>query len=51
MSMNDWKYKRAAMTAAKELGYGDAIVLRIKASQSVAEIETIMWTARKNMKW
>lgn len=51
MSMEGWKYKREAMTAASELGYGEAVVLRIKASQSVEEIETIMRTTRKSMKW
>lgn len=51
MCNTDWKYKRQAMTAAKQLGYGDAVILRVKASNSVIEIDRIMRTARLNMPW
>lgn len=51
MCQTDWKYKRQAMTAAKQLGYGDAVILRVKASNSVIEIDRIMRTARLNMPW
>ena len=40
-------YKRKALTAAKELGYDNEVVEKIKASKSDAEIERIMNTARK----
>lgn len=51
MCDTDWKYKRKAMSAAKQLGYGDATVERIKASNSVNEIARIMTTTRLNMPW
>lgn len=51
MSREDLKDKRFAMTAAEQLGYGDDVVLRIKASHDLREIDRIMTTARKNMKW
>ena len=51
MFQTDWKYKRQAMTAAKQLGYGDAVILRVKASNSVIEIDRIMRTTRLNMPW
>lgn len=51
MCQTDWKYKRQAMTAAKQLGYGDAVILRVKASNSVIEIDRIMRTTRLNMPW
>ena len=51
MCNTDWKYKRQAMTAAKQLGYGDAVILRVKASNSVNEIARIMTTTRLNMPW
>ena len=51
MCQTDWKYKRQAMTAAKQLGYGDAVISRVKASNSVIEIDRIMRTARLNMPW
>ena len=49
MCSRDWKEKRYAMTAARELGYGDAVVKRIRKSESLAEISNIMKTARLNM--
>lgn len=51
MCNTDWKYKRQAMTAAKQLGYGDTVISRVKASNSVIEIDRIMRTARLNMPW
>ena len=51
MCNTDWKYKRQAMTAAQQLGYGDAVILRVKESNSVIEIDRIMRTARLNMPW
>lgn len=51
MCQTDWKYKRQAMTAAKQLGYGDAVISRVKESNSVIEIDRIMRTARLNMPW
>lgn len=51
MSREDLKDKRFAMKAAEQLGYGDDVVLRIKASHDLREIDRIMTTARKNMKW
>lgn len=40
-------YKRKALTAAKELGYDNEVVEKIKSAKSDAEIERIMNTARK----
>lgn len=51
MCNTDWKYKRLPMSAAKQLGYGDTVISRVKASNSVIEIDRIMRTARLNMPW
>ena len=42
-------YKKRAMIAAKELCYDNEVIEKIKESKSVAEIERVMNTARKNM--
>lgn len=49
MSEFEENYKKRAMIAAKELCYGNEVIERIKASKSIAEIERVMNTARKNM--
>lgn len=51
MCQRDYKEKRFAMTAAKQLGYGDAVIERIRQSNSLYEIDRIMRTARLNMPW
>jgi hypothetical protein len=40
-------YQYTAMDAAKQLGYGDEVVNKIRAAKSDAEIERIMVTARE----
>ena len=35
-------YKSSAIRAAKELGYGDDIIKRLKAAKSSSEIECVM---------
>ena len=42
-------YKKRAMIAAKDLCYDNEVIEKIKASKSVAAIERVMNTARKNM--
>ena len=51
MCQKDYKEKRFAMTAAKQLGYGDAVIERIRQSNLLYEIDRIMRTARLNMPW
>lgn len=41
------KYKNAAIKAAKELGYGEEVVEKIKAAKSDSDVGRIMITARK----
>lgn len=43
-------YRKQAITAAKELLYGNVVVNNIKNAGSVGEIERILIAARKNMK-
>lgn len=43
-------YRSEALKAAKELGYGDEVIRRIKNAKSDAEIEHIMVSARKGKK-
>ena len=49
MSEFEDNYKKRAMIAAKELCYDNEVIEKIKESKSIAEIERIMNTARKNM--
>ena len=49
MSEFEENYKKRAMIAAKELCYDNEVIEKIKASKSIAEIERVMNTARKNM--
>lgn len=44
------EYKKNALKAAKQLGYGKAVVEKIKAAKTDGEIARIMTTARKE-KW
>ena len=41
------KYRKEAIKAAKDLGYGYVIIAKIKAAKTDAEIEHIMVQARK----
>lgn len=47
MSRELYNYKRKATKAAKELGYEDEVIERIKNAISVPEVARIMTTARK----
>ena len=49
MSEFEENYKKRAIIAAKELCYYNEVIRKIKESKSVAEIERVMNTARKNM--
>ena len=49
MSEFEENYKKRAMIAAKDLCYDNEVIEKIKESKSIAEIERIMNTARKNM--
>lgn len=46
-NFTDRKYRDIALTAAKQLGYGNAVIEKIKAAKDDTEIERIMVTARK----
>lgn len=47
MSKLEYNYKRAAIRAARELGYDEGVILALKAAKSENEISRIMTTARK----
>lgn len=49
MSRETYTYKVKAMTAAKDLLYGERVIEAIRAARSISEIEKIMINARKNM--
>lgn len=44
------EYRKQAIHAAIELGYGAIVVSAVRESNSIAEIERIMSTARRAMK-
>ena len=44
----DTQYKRNALQAAKDFGYGAVVIEKIKAAKSDHEISRIMMTARVN---
>lgn len=41
--------KRNAVKAAKDLGYGNKVIKKLKAAKSEREIDCIMATARKTL--
>ena len=41
------KYRKDAITAAKDLGYGNGIVERIKQAENETQIDNIMRSARR----
>lgn len=41
------KYRKDAITAAKDLGYGNDIVERIKQAENETQIDNIMRSARR----
>lgn len=45
------RYRKQAITAAKDLLYGNVVVDNIKNAGSVGEIERILITAKKKMKY
>ena len=47
MSMEDYKYKRKAISAAKDFGYSKHVIMQLKAAQTEADICRIMRTARE----
>lgn len=46
-NFTDRKYRDIALTAARQLGYGNTVIEKIKEAKDDAEIERIMVTARK----
>lgn len=44
----DTHYRREALHAAKDFGYGDLVIAKIKAAKSDNEISRIMASARMN---
>ena len=44
------EYKREAIKAAEELGYGEAVISKIKAATTETQIGNIMAEARKGSK-
>lgn len=47
MSKSEYNYKRAAIRAARELGYSEGVILALKKAASENEISRIMTSARK----
>lgn len=45
--LSEQMYRYSAMDAAKQLGYGDEVVARIRAAKDDNEVERIMTTERK----
>jgi hypothetical protein len=45
--LSEQMYRYVAMDAAKQLGYGDEVVARIRAAKNDNEVERIMTTERK----
>jgi hypothetical protein len=41
------QFKRQAIKAAKDFNYGDEVISKLKAAKTVAEMDRIMRTARK----
>lgn len=50
MSREAYNYKRTAIIAAKELGYGESIIAKLELAQTVSEIRQIMISARLNIR-
>lgn len=51
MSKEMYNETRKAITVAKDLGYGDDTIARIRNAKSVSEIDRILITARHNKEW
>lgn len=49
MSMEDYKYKRQAIRAAKDLGYKEETIDKLKETKNSGEILRIMREARCSM--
>jgi uncharacterized 2Fe-2S/4Fe-4S cluster protein (DUF4445 family) len=49
MSMEEYKYKRQAITAENQLNYGEDVIKRLKAATTESEICRIMKTARESV--
>jgi hypothetical protein len=47
LSSETREYMKDALTAAKDLNYGDNVIFRLEAAKSVGAIEHIMASARK----
>lgn len=47
MSKEEYKYKRQAISAAKDLLYPESVLSQLRNAQSEREIERIMRIARK----
>lgn len=48
MSKELYNYKRGAIKIAKELGYDDSVISRLRDSSTEVEICKIMHTAKEN---
>ena len=47
MELGFKEFKKQAIKAAKDLLYGDEVVKRLEAAKTIAEMDRIMKTARK----
>lgn len=50
MSRAEYDYKRSAIKAARELGYNEKYIQRLKSASSEIEIEQILVSARKEQR-
>ena len=49
LGMTDRSYKRYAVKVAKELGYGDEVIAKIRKAKDDYEIERALRTARERL--
>lgn len=47
MPYEEYKYKRQAISAARDLGYSDEVISQLRKATCEAQIERIMRMARK----
>ena len=43
------EYQKDAITAAKDLNYGEKVIYKLKRAKTISEIARIMTTARKGV--
>jgi hypothetical protein len=49
MSMDDYKYKRKAIMAARDFGYSNIVITALREAKNGNEVSRIMVKARREM--